>query len=279
MSTSLTTLFGGSFPQLSRRACLALVALAVPVAYAQDAGVAVAPDATAVETKLPKGEQILDDFIEATGGRKAMRAVKSVRSTGTMKIPALGLTAPMTVLQKTPDKFITRIDIEGIGEIVQATNKGKAWAIDPTQGARLLEGDELAAFLREADFHSDLNRKKYFKKIECVEKVDLDGKEAWKVELTTLKDKVETNFYDVKTKLLVKQEQKQATPLGEIALTLNMLDYKKRGEFLSPTKIVVDVPPQLGGKRVIEIQKVEYNKEIEDSEFDMPEEVQELIDG
>ncbi|MEM7311563.1 MAG: hypothetical protein AAF497_00285 [Planctomycetota bacterium] len=259
---------------------LLLASFALPVC-AQEASVATETEkeTPAVATKeLPSGDKVLDDFIEATGGKEAMKSIKSVRSTGTMKIPTLGLTGPMSVLQKSPGKFKTVIEIVGIGEIVQTVNKDKAWSIDPTQGARLLDGEELESALKEADFQSSLNRQKYYKKIECVDRVDLDGKPAWKVELTKKSGKVETSYYDVNSKLLVMTESVTPTPLGDIDVKANMLDYKKIGKFLTPTKVVVEVPPQLGGSRVIEITKVEYNKDIEDAEFDMPEEVQELVE-
>lgn len=65
-------------------------------------------------TVLPVSGQtvknVLDKMIEATGGRKAIEAIKDTTMTGTADLVLMGASAPITLYQKEPNKM--RIDLD-----------------------------------------------------------------------------------------------------------------------------------------------------------------------
>src|SRR5688572_1179147 len=71
---------------------------------------------------LPKGETIMDKYVEATGGKAAYAKVKSDVSTGEMTLGAMGLKGKLVSYSQAPDKRLMEITIEGIGKISEGSN-------------------------------------------------------------------------------------------------------------------------------------------------------------
>ena len=64
-------------------------------------------------------EDVLKKMIDARGGRKALENVKDQTMSGTMEIVAQGMSGPVTIYSKEPDKSRFEIDVMGM-KIVQA---------------------------------------------------------------------------------------------------------------------------------------------------------------
>ena len=94
--------------------------------------------------ELPKGEAILDKFIEATGGKTAYQKVHSEVATGYMEFGAMQIKAKMTVYRAQPSFAYTEMTIEGMGKVQEGSDGKVAWSLSAMQGARLKEGDEKA---------------------------------------------------------------------------------------------------------------------------------------
>src|ERR1051325_9119674 len=91
---------------------------------------------------LPKGEAILDKYIEVTGGKAAYAKIHSEISTGTMEIAAMGLKGTLTAYSAEPNRRLAEFTLPGIGKILDGSNGEVAWSTNPIQGPRLKEGDE-----------------------------------------------------------------------------------------------------------------------------------------
>ena len=66
---------------------------------------------------LPKGETVLDKYVEATGGKAVYSKIHNETTTGTMEFKAMGLKGKLTSYAAEPDKRYTEISLEGIGKI------------------------------------------------------------------------------------------------------------------------------------------------------------------
>lgn len=78
---------------------------------------------------------VLNKMVEAMGGRKAMEAVKDTTMAGTVEITQYGITAPLTIYAKEPNKV--RVDVtiaEANITITQAYNGEKGWMTNPQAG-------------------------------------------------------------------------------------------------------------------------------------------------
>src|SRR5262245_21814879 len=92
---------------------LATVALVASFAVAQDAGASRnrKPSGTSGRQEalpsndLPDAAEILDGYVEATGGKKTYEKLKTRIARGTLEIAALGTQGKVQTWQQSPDKL------------------------------------------------------------------------------------------------------------------------------------------------------------------------------
>jgi zinc protease len=224
--------------------------------------------------ELPKGETILDKYVEATGGKAAYEKVKNDISTGSMALVAQGLKGGMVAYSQAPDKRVVEVTFEGIGKIVEGSNGEIAWSTNAMQGPRLKEGDEKAEALRQGRYNSDVRWRDLYKSAETKAVEAVDGKDCYKVLVTSKDGKEQTRWYDKTSGLLVKMAMTSKSPMGEIAVEVFPTDYRKEGELLVPHK----VSSKLAGQELtMTIDKVEQNVEIPKEKLEPPADVKALI--
>jgi outer membrane lipoprotein-sorting protein len=221
---------------------------------------------------LPKAETILDKFVEATGGKAAFQKVHSEIESGTMSIS--GITGTHTTFKAAPDKYYTEVVIQGVGTIQEGSNGSVAWSNSAIQGPHVKEGEEKAFALMMARFDGEVNWRTVYSKVETVGTEAVNGKDCYKVTLTPKSGKPMTRFYDKQSGLLLKSIMTTISAMGEVTVESTLEDYRKEGDFLRPHKISNKT---MGQQFAITIDKVEYNPEIPASRFDLPEEIQALM--
>src|ERR1700719_3951998 len=96
------------------------------------------------EEPLPKAEELLDKFVEATGGKAAYEKVHNEKWTGTFEFVGKGVKGVITSYRSEPSKTYTRVDLEGIGAIEDGTDGETAWTLSAIQGPHIKQGDERA---------------------------------------------------------------------------------------------------------------------------------------
>ena len=232
------------------------------------AGVLIAAD------DLPKGEALLDKYVEVTGGKAAYSKLHSEVKSGTVEIKAMGVKGKMMSYSAEPNKSYTEISFEGLGKIQEGSNGEIAWAMSAMQGPRIKEGDEKADTLQQAKFNADLNWRDVYKSAETVGVEQIDGKECYKVVLTPKSGAVITNWYDKETNLVVKMSLTARTAMGDIQSESLMSDYRKEGEILVPHKVQNKVATM---EVVTTLDSVQHNVEIPTEKFEVPAEVKALM--
>jgi hypothetical protein len=223
---------------------------------------------------LPKGDTIVDKYVEVTGGKAAYEKVKSEIDTGTMTLGAMGLKGAMMVYSQAPDKRLVEVNIEGVGKILDGVNGDLAWSMNAMQGPRIKEGDEKAEALRQNRHNGDVTWREMYKSAENKGVEAVDGKDCYKVEMTSKDGKVSTRWYDKKTGLMMKMSSVSKTPMGEMQAEVFADDYRKEGDLLMPHKMLTKVA---GQELVMTIDKVEQNVEIPKDKLEPPAEVKALI--
>ena len=242
------------------RRLLVLAWLAAAGAFAQEA--------------LPKGEAILDKYIEATGGRAAYEKLHSEIVDGTFEMAGKGITAKMTIYRKPPNQSLMVIDIPGIGKLQEGVSGDVVWSNSAVQGPRIKEGEERALALVGAAFNADLRWREFYKSVETMGVEDVDGQPCYKV-LLTMKDGPETTrFYDKKTGLLVKASMTVKTQMGAIPTESAVSDYRSEAGLLRPRKAVTKM---LGQEIVMTFDNFRANAEIDPAQFDLPAEIKALL--
>lgn len=244
---------------------VALVAASVwlpTTASAQDKS---APAKTAAATALPAGEKILDEYTNAIGGKEALGKFKTRRSEGVLEMKSVGLEGKLLLLQSQPDKLALRFDIPNVGKIENGYDGKIAWEDSVISGARELEGEEKEQLARRALFESDSQWRKIYEKATTKGEDKVGDRPVWVVELKPIgSDKLQTNYYDKESKLLLRSKMTAITPMGDIAIENDFLDYRDVDGIKIPFESRQSV---LGQTQTMRFSKVTHDEPIEDSVF------------
>lgn len=232
-----------------------------------------APATTPAASALPAAREILDRYVQAIGGRDAIMKRNSVKATGTLEIPAMGLKADVLVLQAKPNRMTTTMTIPGMGEIRQGFDGTVAWAIDPNTGPRLLAGKEESQVRSQANFLSELHESADFSAMETVEKTDFEGRAAYKVRLVRTSGDESHSYFDVENGLLLGATQQIESQMGAVTMTRIVKDYKPVGGVLMATQ---NVQRANGQEMVITITSVETDV-VDAAAFELPAPIKALV--
>ncbi len=240
---------------------LVLAALACSAAWG-------APDAP-----LPKAEDILDKFVEVTGGKAAYEKVHNEKSTGTFEFVGKGIKGSVTSVREDPNKAVTTVELQGIGTIKEGSDGQIAWESSSLQGPRIKQGAERAEAMREATLLAPLYWRKLYKHVETVGQETIDGQPCYKVLLTPEEGKPETQYYDKTTGLMVKMTVTASRPEGEIPTETIFSEYRDEGGLRQPHKVRSIAMDQ---EFLLTLEHVDYNIEMPANQFDLPAEVKAL---
>jgi hypothetical protein len=110
-------------------------------------------NATASES-APSSKQLIEKYLDAVGGEKALLSVTSRVSIGTVEISAMGLTGKAELYEQSPNKSALIMSIEGLGVMRQTSDGNARWLQDP-----------LAGFIRQPLAASDQTDDKFHREI------------------------------------------------------------------------------------------------------------------
>ncbi len=225
--------------------------------------------------ELPTAEAVFNKYVEATGGKAGYEKVKTMSSKGTVEIVGQGLKGTMIIINARPDKTDSVMELAGIGKIHSAAGGGIAWQNSAMQGPRVLDGQERDQMLRGSRIDSAVRWRETYGEVTVDAEDTLDGKACWR--LTSLPPKAtkkETLWFDKESGLLVKTAMTMVSAMGEIPMESRYLDYRDVGGLKVPFKMRQNMGPQ-----VIEtvMEEIKLNPELPATQFDVPAEIQALI--
>ena len=223
--------------------------------------------------QLPAARAILDKHLAAIGGRQAVLSHKSTHATGTLSMPAAGVTGAVDVYGAQPNRTLLKVTLGGVGEVVEGFDGTHGWSISPMTGPMLLEGKQLEEKRFDSEFHSELRTQDRYVSLTTLEQVDFEGRPCYKVRLVRKTGGEDIEFYDVATGLKAGSITTRETQMGTVTGTTVETDYKKFGNLLQPTT----VRSQVGGlQQVITITAVDYDN-VPASIFELPAGIKALL--
>jgi hypothetical protein len=223
--------------------------------------------------KLPSARSIIDRYITAIGGRKAILSHSSSHATGTMSVPGSGMTGTLDIYGAKPNKSLVKITIGGIGEVLEGFDGKIGWSISPMTGPRLTEGKELEEKMFDADFYSDLHEEGRYTSMTTVDKVTFEGRSCYKISLIRKSGAEDFDFYDVETGLKAGAIGNRESQMGKMNVTQVHSDYKKFGGLLVPTTLKQSA---MGVQQILTLTSIEFDK-VDPSVFVPPAPIQALI--
>lgn len=241
---------------------LVLTLLAITTVTAQN-GVAPAAKPAA----LPTVDEILDKQVKALGGKEALEKISSRMAKGTMELEGMGLSGPLELYTKAPNKSAMFIELQGVGKIINVFDGEKGYALDPTGSLRELSGAEFATAKRNADFYESLNLKKHFAKMEVKGKEKVGATDAYLVVATPAVGDPEKLYFAADTGLLVRIDTDNETPQGKMSFETSISDYKE----VDGVKVAHSLRQVSSAfTAVIKLTEVKHNVSVEDAKFAKP---------
>ncbi|MCP4659170.1 MAG: hypothetical protein GY856_27485, partial [bacterium] len=222
----------------------------------------------------PKAEEILDGYVEATGGEAAYAKLTNRVGKATIELAAQGITFSTTIYHARPNKLYSVAEAEAFGKIESGTDGDVVWEINLMTGPQIKEGEERAFLLRSSALDSVVNWREYFKEVEYAGQETIDERPCHKIVLTPEEGKPETRYYDQESHLLVKIEMTLQLPMGPIPMEVYSSDYRAVDGILMAHRARVLT---MGMERIVTTESIEHNVELPADLFDLPGEIQALL--
>jgi len=223
--------------------------------------------------RLPAAREIIDRHIKEIGGRAAILAQTSTHTTGTVSLPAAGLTGKLEAFHAKPNKFLQRMTLPGIGDLEEGFDGTVGWSISPLTGPTIIDGKQLEQRGFDADFFEELKAPDRYQSITTVEKTTFDGRPAYKIRLLKHTGEEDVEFYDVESGLKAGAISTRESPMGPIQGTTVTTDYKKFGLLLQPTTMKLSL---MGTQMIMSVSNLEYGN-VDPSRFVPPAQIKALI--
>jgi predicted Zn-dependent peptidase len=217
-------------------------------------------------------ENVLDKFIEAKYGMpagknldKKLKKIKDV--TVKMNASIQGQTISVTRYSKAPNKFAMSMTM-GPMVIQKQTFNGAEGNVSGMQGNKKIEGEELEELKKSSVMHSDVNYAASGDKFNLLGVEPIEGKDAYKIEVTKPSGDKESEWYDVASNLQVKSMQVKDTGEeagGAITIVSIFSDYKVVNGINYAHKIKQSFGPQTLD---MEVTSIEHNTKLGDDVFE-----------
>ncbi|MGK4566225.1 M16 family metallopeptidase [Flavobacterium sp. 3HN19-14] len=213
----------------------------------------------ALSKPVPAGvtvKSVVDNYIKAIGGEKALKAVKTISSTGTTKIPQAPMPLAFTAKKDAKGKMMVELNMGGMSIMKQVVNDKEGYMMQ--QGQRMpIEGQDLKDMRATAVPFEELTlAAKPGVTLTSIEPID--GNDAYAV-----KDGETTSYFDVKSGLKVAEMKTQEEDGKKQTATTYLKDYRDVKGVKVPFNIVMNVGIELD----IKLDDVKINEGVTDADF------------
>jgi predicted Zn-dependent peptidase len=204
---------------------------------------------------------IVDNYIQAIGGKDAVSALKTIKISFTIEM--MGREMSGYDIKMAPNKHATAIKM---GEMTVFESK-----FDGTKGYQGQMGqkaDMEADDIKKAQDEKGVIEQFFYNspdyKLALAGTEKLEAEEAYKITVTPPSGKIKTEYYSKASGLLLKSESTQDGPQGEITIGTLYADYKKVGNVMIPHTMTQDM-----GVQQIEMKatEVKINEGVTDADF------------
>jgi len=213
---------------------------------------------------IPEGltaEKVLSNYREAVGGMDNVNKINDL----TQKLSAEMQGMKMSAVKyfKAPNKLRSEFVVMGMTQ-KEVFNGEKGSKSGMGQNAEYT-AEEVTEKKVTADEFWLLKQDKYNFKAELTGMEKVDGKDAYRVVVTSPAGNEETYYFDAESSLPVKQVSTVETPQGSFSQSTTMSDYKEVNGVMFPYVINVQMGPQ---SIRMQVDSLEINTGIEDAMFE-----------
>lgn len=250
-------------------ACLVLISANVFGQKPEPAKSPVKPEAAkpAAPVRLPTASEILAKYVQAIGGRAANEKIKTRMMKGTLEIVPMNIKGALETYAVAPNKSYTKMNLQGIGESIDGFDGTTAWSVNPIQGNRNKEGEELLQAKLIYDFYREVNLEKLYPKMEVKGTEKVGEKDAYVVVATPTGIAPETFYFDTQSGLLLRSDATLVSPEGRMPTQAFYEDMREVDGVKLPFRVRV-VLPQF--ELVTTITEIKHGVAVENGLFAKP---------
>ncbi len=222
----------------------------------------------------PSAEQVLDKFVDVTGGKQAFEKLNNQVITGSIEFVEAGIKGTTQEYREMPNKVYRVVELIGVGKTEAGSDGQVAWERSSETGPRVKAGEEGTTALREASFNAALRWRELYDKVELVGEETVDDHPCYKISLIPKEGKPVVQCYDKKSGLLLKVAVTSLIPsFGEVPIESFLSDYRSVDGIQVPYLVRRRVLKQ---QIVTRLESVKFNTEITPGRFDLPADVRAL---
>ena len=214
----------------------------------------------AMKKPIPAGvtaKTVIDAYVAAIGGDKAVKSVKSIAYTGSTTIPQAPM--PLSYSSKTDSKgrMMIELSMAGMGSIMKQVVNGNTGYMMQQGQKKVLEGEELAKMKESAVlFNETLLATKTGVTISGIE--PMNGSDAYAVV-----DGDTTYYFDVKSGLKTAESSTEEQGGQKMTRVTNFNDYRAVKGVKVPFNTIMNVGFELD----IKMSDVKINEDVSDADF------------
>jgi len=224
------------------------------------------PEAPANEQKAsgPSAEQLLDKFVQASGGAAAIDKINSRVITGTIDVG--GKSLPIDIYAKDPERRISFTHMPE-GDSVTAFNGHEGWLGTPGRPVREMHGSDLDGAAMDADLHLATHLKGVFSQLQTRGIEKIADRDAYVV-VGQREGKPSVRLYfDNQSGLLVRLIRFGDTALGLLPTQIDYADYRDTDGVRIPYRWTLARP---SGRFTIQVKDLKQNVPVDDARFVKP---------
>lgn len=222
------------------------------------------------ELKPFEVEELIARNIEARGGLEKIKAVQSMRLTGTMSVGDARM--PLVLEIKRPGKVRFEFTVQG-QTAIQAFDGKTGWVVLPFAGKNEPEqasADDAKDMELEADMDGPLvDARAKGNRVELLGREKVGGRDAWRLKVALSGGDVRDVYLDAKTYLQLLTVTRRTIEGKPLEIESAVGDYREVGGVLLPHSFETSARG-LAQKQSVQFDKIELNVAIDDARFRMP---------
>jgi zinc protease len=223
---------------------------------------------TDAAASLPTAQELLQKSAEATGGEEAWKKTTSRRLKGLYQSEDSSVFLGMEILEKSPNKSLTKITLPNGMTIRDVCDGRTAWIENSARGYQEYTGPALAAKLRQANFQDPGSVEKSARagKVTGMEKVGAHN--TYVLEFDSEKKIHSKLYFDTDSGLIVHTEDVISTPEGPYPVKIDLDDYREVDGLKFPFRMK---RTEKGSVILIRVTQVTVNPLLDDTIFLKPD--------
>jgi outer membrane lipoprotein-sorting protein len=216
-------------------------------------------------------DEIVDAHLAARGGREKLKALRSIRETGTVTASD-GRVAKVVREIKRPNLFRLEFSYEGTKSVF-AYDGRSGWQVAPLFGRfdpEAMPPQSDAAAVDQGDIESPLvDWREKGHTVELVGREPLPGGDAFKLKEVLAGGRTRYEWIDAATHQIVRSDVERTVDGRQVRLVSDFSDFRDVGGILFPHAIETRVEGRPQTMRIM-VKKVELDPELDDALFRMP---------